>query len=73
MLSIRKKIALSASLLMATAGVVASVQTASPATSSPAPARQKAAASVSIVPGIIGPGTSLQNSSAAKWAAERCP
>jgi beta-glucanase (GH16 family) len=68
MLSIRKKIAVSASLLMATAGVVASVQTASPATSSPAPARQKAAASVSIVPGIIGPGKSLQKSSAAKWA-----
>ena len=69
MLSIRKKIAVSASLLMATAGIVASVQTAAPATSSsPASARQKAAVTVSIVPGIIGPGGGLQSSKKAKWA-----
>ena len=61
MQSIRKKIAVSASLLMASAGVVASVQTASPATSAPPiSARQKATVSVSIVPGIIGPGAGLQ-------------
>ncbi len=69
MQSIRKKIAVSASLLMATAGVVASVQTASPATSAPPiSARQKATVSVSIVPGIIGPGAGLQSSKKANWA-----
>ena len=61
MLSIRKKIAVSASLLMATAGIVASVQTAAPATIPvSASARQKAAVTVSIVPGVIGPGGGLQ-------------
>ena len=61
MLSNRKKIAVSASLMMATAGIVASAQTAAPATtSSPASARQKAAVTVSIVPGVIGPGGGLQ-------------
>ena len=70
MLPIRKKIAVSASLVMATAGVVAFVQSASPATSaSPALSRQaKAAAKVSIVPGVIDPGSSLKKASKAKWA-----
>jgi beta-glucanase (GH16 family) len=69
MLSNRKKIAVSASLMMATAGIVASAQTAAPATtSSPASARQKAAVTVSIVPGVIGPGGGLQSSKKAKWA-----
>ncbi len=69
MQSIRKKIAVSASLLMASAGVVASVQTASPATSvPPTSARQKATVAVSIVPGIIGPGAGLQSSKKASWA-----
>ena len=69
MLSNRKKIAVSASLLMATAGIVASVQTAAPATTpSPASARQKAAVSVSLVPGVIGPGSGLQSSKKASWA-----
>ena len=55
--------------MMATAGIVASVQTAAPATSSsPASARQKAAVTVSIVPGVIGPGGGLQSSKKAKWA-----
>jgi len=69
MLSNRKKIAMSASLLMATAGIVASAQTAAPATSSsPTSARQKAAVTVSIVPGVIGPGGGLQSSKKASWA-----
>ncbi len=71
MLSIRKKIATSASLVLATAGVVAFVQSASPATSVEplsSMARQKAAVTVSIVPGVIGPGSGLQKSSQAKWA-----
>jgi beta-glucanase (GH16 family) len=70
MLPIRKKIAVSASLVMATAGVVAFVQSATPATSaSPAVSRQaKAAVTVSIVPGVIDPGSSLKKASAAKWA-----
>jgi hypothetical protein len=77
MLSIRKKIAASASLVLATAGVVAFVQSASPATSvepassiepTSSAARQKAAVRVSVVPGVIGPGKSLQKSGAAKWA-----
>ncbi len=69
MLSNRKKIAVSASLLMATAGIVASVQTAAPATTpSPASARQKAAVTVSLVPGVIGPGGGLQSSKKASWA-----
>ena len=71
MLSIRKKIATSASLVLATAGVVAFVQSATPASSVEplsSAARQKAAVTVSIVPGVIGPGSSLQKSSQAKWA-----
>jgi hypothetical protein len=69
MLSNRKKIAVSASLMMATAGIVASAQTAAPATTpSPASSRQKAAVTVSIVPGAIGPGGGLQSSKKAKWA-----
>ncbi len=70
--SIRKKIAVSASLALAAAGVVAIVQSASPATSVPAaPERHrqaKAKVAVSIVPGVIGPGSSLQRSTRAKWA-----
>ena len=72
MLSNRKRIAASASVLMATAGVVASVQTASPATSaspvSSSSAAQKAAVTISIVPGVIGPGGGLQKASQARWA-----
>ena len=69
MLSIRKKIAVSASLLMATAGVVGVGADRRPGdASSPASARQKAAVTVSIVPGIIGPGGGLQSSTKAKWA-----
>ena len=70
MLPIRKKIAVSASLVMATAGVVAFVQSAAPATSaSPALSRHaKAAVTVSIVPGVIDPGSSLKKASKAKWA-----
>jgi beta-glucanase (GH16 family) len=69
MLSNRKKFAVGASLMMATAGIVASVQIAAPApSSSPASARQKAAVTVSIVPGVIGPGGGLQSSKKAKWA-----
>ena len=50
MLSNRKKFAVGASLMMATAGIVASVQTAAPATSSsPASARQKAAVIVRLM------------------------
>ena len=68
MQSIRKKIAVSASALMATAGVMASVQ-ASPATSaSPASARHQAAVSVSLVPSAIAPGAGLQSSTKASWA-----
>jgi beta-glucanase (GH16 family) len=69
MQSIRKKIAVSAGMLMATAGVVASVQTAPAATSvPPVSARQKATVTVSIVPGVIGPGGSLKSSKQASWA-----
>ncbi len=69
MLPIRKKIAVTASLVIATAGVVAFVQSASPATSAPALSRQaKAAVTVSIVPGVIDPGSSLKKASKAKWA-----
>ena len=70
MLSIRKKIAVSASLVMATAGVVAFVQSASPATSAPPALTRQARATVpvSIVPGVIGPGSSLQKAKQAKWA-----
>jgi beta-glucanase (GH16 family) len=72
MLSNRKKIAVSASLFMATAGIVTSAQAASPATSaspvSPASARQKAAVSISLVPSAIGPGAGVQSSKKASWA-----
>ena len=69
MLPIRKKIAVTASLVMATAGVVAFVQSAPCDLRSPALSRQaKAAVTVSIVPGVIDPGSSLKKASKAKWA-----
>jgi len=74
MLSNRKKFAASGSLLLATAGVVATVQITSPAVSSASQpldqsaARQKATVTATIVPGAIGPGSGTQSSRAAKWA-----
>jgi beta-glucanase (GH16 family) len=70
MLSIRKKIAATMSVVAATAGVAATVQVTSPASSSAAeiPALRRAAVSISIVPGIIGPGKRLQTSASARWA-----
>ena len=70
MLPIRKKIAAGAGLVMVTAGIAALTQTAGPASSaSPALARQaKAAVTVSIVPGVIDPGSSLKKARSAKWA-----
>jgi len=68
MLSIRKKIAVSASMVVAAASAAAAVQAASPATSAEPLAKQRAGVSVSIVPGIIGPGKGLQTSKSAKWA-----
>jgi beta-glucanase (GH16 family) len=68
MLSIRKKLAVSAGMAVAAASAAAAVQTASPATSAEPLAKQRAGVSVSIVPGIIGPGKGLQSSKSAKWA-----
>lgn len=70
MLSIRKKIAVSAGLLLATSSVAAAVQSASPATSVPAPAAvaRQAPRAISIVPGIIGPGATPKSANSAKWA-----
>jgi beta-glucanase (GH16 family) len=69
MLSIRKKIAATMSAIAATACVAATVQVTSPASSAAEiPALRRAAVSISIVPGIIGPGKSLQSSASAKWA-----
>jgi hypothetical protein len=72
MLTIRQKTAVGAGLLMATStGIVGALQSASPATSIPVPAaRQQQAAPrpISILPGIIGPGGTVQKANAAKWA-----
>lgn len=81
MLSIRNKIAVSASLVLASAGVLATVQSAQSAPADRArpvstnqeatahvSARQQAAVPVSIVPGVIAPSSDLQKSGAAKWA-----
>jgi hypothetical protein len=63
MLSIRKKIAVTVAALVATTGVAASAQ------SSPSAHEQrKATVGISILPGIIGPGSGLATSSSAKWA-----
>jgi hypothetical protein len=63
MLSIRQKIAVTVAALVATAGIAASAQ------SSPrAPEHRKATVNISILPGIIGPGSGLATSSSAKWA-----
>jgi beta-glucanase (GH16 family) len=64
MLPIRKKIVATLCALTATAAAAATVPIASPASS----AAQKQAVSISIVPGVIGPGKGLQTSSSAKWA-----
>jgi beta-glucanase (GH16 family) len=63
MLSTRKKIAITLAALVATAGVAASAQS-----SSSAKEQRKATVGISILPGIIGPGSGLANSSTAKWA-----
>jgi hypothetical protein len=70
MLTIRQKIAVGAGLLMAsTTGIVGALQ-ASPATSVPLPAARQQAAQrpISIIPGAIGPGGTVQKANAAKWA-----
>jgi hypothetical protein len=65
MLSIPKKFAVAASVLAVTAGIAATAQISSPASSA---AARKATVSISIVPGIIGPGKGLQSSASAQWA-----
>ena len=64
MLSIRKKIAVTVAALLATTGVAASAQSSPPATEQ----QRKATVGISILPGIIGPGSGLATSSSAKWA-----
>lgn len=70
MLSNRKKIAAVASLSVATAGLAAALGATSGASSAAdIPALQRrAAVTISIVPGAIGPGSGTQNAAAAKWA-----
>ncbi len=67
MLSTRKKIAASMSLVVATAGLAAAAAVNSSAAEIPA-LQRKAAVAVSIVPGVIGPGSGTQSSARAKWA-----
>ena len=67
MLSKPQKIAVTATLALASAGVAASAGMTSSAAGSPA-LQRKAAVQVSIVPGVIGPGSGLQSANAAKWA-----
>jgi beta-glucanase (GH16 family) len=66
MLSIRKKIAAGLCLATATAGVAVAAQIASPASS--AELQQRAGVSISILPGVIAPGSGVQSSASAKWA-----
>ena len=70
MLSNRKKIAAVASLSVATAGLAAALGATSGASSAAdIPALQRrAAVTISIVPGAIGPGSGTQSAAAAKWA-----
>lgn len=71
MLTIRQKVAVGAGLVMAsTTAIVGALQSASPATSTPVPAaaRQLAPRPISIIPGAIAPGASVQKAQAAKWA-----
>ena len=63
MLSIRNKIAVTVAALVATTGVAASAQSSPSATE-----QRKATVGISILPGIIGPGSGLATSSSAKWA-----
>ncbi len=63
MLSIRNKIAVTVAALVATTGVAASAQPSPSATE-----QRKATVGISILPGIIGPGSGLATSSSAKWA-----
>ncbi|MEO6509750.1 MAG: glycoside hydrolase family 16 protein [Nocardioides sp.] len=67
MLSTPKLIASVASLALVSAGVAATAGGSSSAAGIPA-LQRKAAVTVSIVPGIIGPGSGLQSANAAKWA-----
>ncbi len=77
MLSSRKKFAqkvcLTASLLLATSGVVAVLQSAAPASpvpaaAAPATVARQALRPISIVPGVVGPGAKPQNANTTKWA-----
>ncbi len=68
MLSTRKKIAATMSLAVATAGLAATVQVTSSASDAVPALQRKAAATASIVPGVIGPGKGVQSSSSAEWA-----
>jgi beta-glucanase (GH16 family) len=71
MLTIRKKIAVGAGLLMASsAGVVGALPSASPAAPIPVPAalQQAAPLPISIIPGAVAPGGTVQKANAAKWA-----
>ncbi len=67
MLSKPKLIASVASLALLSAGVAATAGGSSSAAGVPA-LQRKATVSVSIVPGVIGPGGGLQSANAAKWA-----
>jgi hypothetical protein len=67
MLSTPKLFASVASLALVSAGVAATAGGSSSAAGIPA-LQRKAAVSVSIVPGVIGPGSGTQSANAAKWA-----
>ncbi len=69
MLSLRKKIAASMTLLVAAAGVAAVAETTSSAAAPPAPLAASAAkVGITILPGVIGPGSGVAGSAKAKWA-----
>ena len=76
MLSNRKKIAVSASLLMATRRLSAAAPPSRPLPRPPKGRRppqraRKAAVTVSLVPGVIGPGGGLQSSKKGQLGSDR--